>query len=387
MASRARVGRPRLRVSERWSNVIAGLVALGALVTFSIALERAFSASEGWGWDFEAYYDAARRLATTGTPYLIETVIGPFQPGPPGLYLYPPPLALLVQPLTVLTLDTARFVWLNVDLALLPLTCLLLPVQRRVRIVAALVTALNWPFLHDLELGNVSLVVTFLGVVTWRYLDRPIGSIALAASLFLRPTMGSLVAWWLLRGRVQPVVWVVAAALTAVAFTLPFIGLGPWIDYARVTLNATDMIGEPSNIDLGSTVLRLVRNVPDWGPSVALIGGYAVGVGAILLSLRRDRELSFVVAFSATLLLSPWLHDIHLTHLIVPAAFLASRGHWWGFLLPFLGWLPVLHILPLTYLSFVALAGVLLPFLAPDRGEPAGFFLERRSGRDVPAAA
>lgn len=356
-------------------------------MTFSIALERAFSASEGWGWDFEAYYDAARRLATTGTPYLLETVSGPFQPGPPGLYLYPPPLALLIQPLTVLTLDTARFVWLNVDLALLPLTCLLMPVQRRVLIVGALVMALNWPFLHDLELGNVSLILTFLGVVTWRYLDRPIGSIALAASLFLRPTMGSLVAWWLLRGRVQPVVWVVAAALIAVAFTLPFIGLGPWIDYARVTLNATDMIGEPSNIDLGSTALRLVRNLPEWAASLALIGGYAVGVGAILLSLRRDRELSFVVAFSATLLLSPWLHDIHLTHLIVPAAFLASRGHWWGFLLPFLGWLPVLHILPLTYLSFVALAGVLLPFLAPDRGEPAGFFLERRSGRDVPAAA
>jgi hypothetical protein len=387
MASRARVGRPRLQISERWSNVIAGLVALGALVTFSIALERAFSASEGWGWDFETYYDAARRLATTGTPYLIETVSGPFQPGPPGLYLYPPPLALLFQPLTLLTLDTARFLWLNFDLALLALTPLVMPVQPRVRIGAALVMALNWPFLHDVELGNVSLIVTFLAVVTWRYLDRPIGSIALAASVFLRPTMASLAAWWLLRRRVQPALWVVAACLATVVVTLPFIGLGPWIDYVRVTLNATDMVGEPSNIDAGSTALRLVRNLPDWGPSIALLGGYAIGAGAILLSLRRDRELSFVVALSATLLLSPWLHDIHLTHLIVPAAFLASRGHWWGLVLPFLGFLPVLHILPLTYLWFVALAGVLAPFLAPDRGEPAGFFLERPSGRDVPAAA
>lgn len=367
--------------------MIAGLVAVGALVTFSIALERAFSASEGWGWDFETYYDAARRLATTGTPYLIETVTGPFQPGPPGLYLYPPPLALLFQPLSILTLDTARFLWLNFDLALLALTPLVMPVRPRVRIAAALVMALNWPFLHDIELGNVSLIVTFLAVLTWRYLDRPIGSIAVAASIFLRPTMASLVAWWLLRGRVQPAVWVVAACLATVVVTLPFIGLGPWVDYARVTLNATDMVGEPSNIDAGSTALRLVRNLPDWGPSIALLGGYAIGAGAILLSLRRDRELSFVVAVSATLLLSPWLHDIHLTHLIVPAAFLASRGHWWGLGLPFLGFLPVLHILPLTYLWFVALAGVLAPFLAPDRGEPAGFFLERPSGRDVPAAA
>ena len=47
--------------------------------------------------------------------------------------------------------------------------------------------------------------------------------------------------------------------------------------------------------------------------------------------------------------------------LVLPATYLASRSRSWGLVLPLLTWLPG----PL--LPFVALAGVWLPFLAPDR--------------------
>ena len=61
---------------------------------------------------------------------------------------------------------------------------------------------------------------------------------------------------------------------------------------------------------------------------MALFLSYAVAVGALLLSLRRDRELSYVVTLMATLLLSPLLWDHYLTNMIIPAAFLAiSRAH------------------------------------------------------------
>ncbi|MEP7361094.1 MAG: hypothetical protein ABI744_05885, partial [Chloroflexota bacterium] len=43
----------------------------------------------------------------------------------------------------------------------------------------------------------------------------------------------------------------------------------------------------------------------------------------------------------------------------VPAAFLAARGRPWGLALPLLAWLPQ------PALPLVALAGLLLPFLAP----------------------
>jgi hypothetical protein len=93
-----------------------------------------------------------------------------------------------------------------------------------------------------------------------------------------------------------------------------------------------------------------------------LLAGYVLAIVAIVLGLRRDREIGFAVTLMATLLLSPLLWDHYLTNLIIPAALLASRGRRWAVLLPLLGWLPLL-LLPL-----VAVAGMLLPFLAPDRG-------------------
>jgi hypothetical protein len=102
-----------------------------------------------------------------------------------------------------------------------------------------------------------------------------------------------------------------------------------------------------------------------------------LAIGAILLSLRRDREIGFSVTLMATLLLSPLMWDHYLTNLIVPGALLASRGRRWGVLLPLLGWLPLL------LLPAVTVVGMLVPFLAPDRGEPA---LGLSSGQGEPVA-
>jgi hypothetical protein len=88
-----------------------------------------------------------------------------------------------------------------------------------------------------------------------------------------------------------------------------------------------------------------------------------------VLSLRRDRELSFVVVAMATLYLSPLLWDHYLTQLLIPAAFLAKRGHTWGLLLPLLGWAPAVGLK--LALPLIGLIGLLAPFVARDRGEPA----------------
>ena len=45
------------------------------------------------------------------------------------------------------------------------------------------------------------------------------------------------------------------------------------------------------------------------GADVALLAGYALSFAAIVLSLRRDRDLGFVVSATASLLLSPLLWD------------------------------------------------------------------------------
>lgn len=373
--------------SSRWAAPFSLGLALLGLAVLGLAVTMWIGRSPGWAYDFHAYYDAALRLIATGSPYQAETLSGPFRPGPYGLYLYSPPLAMLFVPLTWLGENAAVTAWLVLRIGLLGLTCALMPVSRAIRLAAFGVAALSVPFLFDLNLGNVSLIVTFFAVVAWRWLDKPIGAVAVAASIALRPTMGLVVGWWLLRGKWRPVAWTAVAAAFIFVTTLPFIPLRLWFDYLTVLRNVSDVTGVFRNFDLGSSVLLL--GGPAWAASLALYAGYAIAAVAMLFSLRRDRELSYVVTVMATILVAPLLWDHYLTMLLLPAAFLASRGRTWALFLPLLCWAPQLLAMafPSTrgvgevMLPLLALAGLLLPFVAPARGEPAGTFLDYLPGR------
>ncbi|HUG49309.1 MAG TPA: glycosyltransferase 87 family protein [Candidatus Limnocylindria bacterium] len=350
---------PRL---GRWGGPLAvGLLVAGVLVTGAATLVA--YGGVAWAYDFSAYLDAAARLTETGSPYQPETLSGPFRPGPRGLYLYSPVLAVALLPVAGLDAEIVALAWLLLRVLALVAACALMPVGRNVRLVTLGVALLSLPVIDDLRLGNVSLLVTLLAVVAWRWLDRPAGSVAVTLGVALRPTLGIVLAWWLLRGRARPFLWTVASGLLLVLVTLPFVGVAGYLDYLAVLRNLSGVMGVPRNVDLGSAALLLGAS-PGLA-SAALLAGFAVAVTALLFSLRRDRELSFVVTIGATLLLSPLLWGHYLTLLLIPAAFLASRGHAWGLLLPLLGWLPE-PLLPVA-----ALGGMLLPFAAPPRGEPA----------------
>lgn len=301
--------------------------------------------------------------------------------------MYSPVLAALFVPLTAISEPAAVIVWLALRVAALGLTCALMPIQRRHRATLFGVALLSVPVLRDLELGNVSLLVTLLAVVMWRWLDRPAAGIALAVSLTVRPTMALIGAWWLLRGVWRPVAVTAAVGLVVVLASLVWLRPEVWLQYPTVLGNVRDVMGVPNNLDLGSTVLMLGGQ--PWLAQLALYAGYAFAIGAVLLSLRRDRELSYVVTVMAALILSPLLWDHYLTSLLVPAAFLAARGRLWGLALPLLGWAPqvIAGLIPemRTHadgaLALVAVLGVVLPFAARDSGERAGFLWERLRGR------
>jgi hypothetical protein len=352
--------------------VVAAAVAALLFVLLLLALA-ALHGSAAWAYDFAAYHGAAQRLAADGSPYQAATLSGPFHAGPGGLYLYSPLPAVLLLPLAGVELDTAAVTFVVIRLALLVALCALMPVSRLVRLVVLAVACLSAPVLQDLNLGNASLIVTFLAVVAWRCLDQPLGSLAIAAAVAVRPTMGLYLGWWLLRGRWRPLLWAIAAGAVLFLVSLPFVGLRSWAEYVTVLRNLTDFEAASRNFALGAVATRL--GLPPPLPTAALFAGYAASAIAMLASLRRDRELSFVVTLGATLLLSPLLWDHYLTNLLVPAAFLASRGRWWGLGLPLLCWLPQ-DLLPL-----VALAGIVAPFAAPDRGPAAGTLLQRITGR------
>lgn len=337
---------------------VVGLALGVAGVLLLLAVQPFFSGTRGYGYDLAAYVAAAQRVAAGGTPYQPETLDGPFSAGPGGLYLYAPPLAALLAPISGLPFEALAAGWWILRVAALAGACALLPAPTWVRGALLGVAAISYPVLIDLNLGNVSLVVLLLTVCAWRWLDRPAGSIAVALALALRPTLVVLPIWSLLRRQWRAVAWTVAAGLVVILLSLPLVGLGAYRDYLTVVRNLSDLTGVARNVDLGSAALLLGLS-PELA-RVALLVGYALGVLAIALGLRRDRDTGFVMTVMASLLLAPLLWVHYLVALLLPAALLAARGHPWAVLLPLLGWLPE-SLLPLA-----ALAGTFLPLVAPS---------------------
>ena len=325
---------------------------------------------EGWGYDYRAYADAAERLAESGSLYQVETLDGPYPPGPYGLYMYAPPLGVAIGPLASIELDTAVIIWFLLHGLALAGACALMPVERWVKLAVFGIAAISLAVLRDFALGNVSVLLLLPLAAAWRWLDRPAGAIAQALAMSVRPTLGVLLIWQLLRRQWQAVAWTVVAGIVLIALTLPFVGINAYADYITVLRNLTDVSGVERNSDLSSVALELGLDASM--ANLALLIGYGLAIAAIGLSLRRDRELGFVVTATASLLLSPLLWDHYLAMLVLPAAFLAARGQTWALALPLLTWLPG------AALPFVALAGVWLPFTAHDpEPDPVPGHLER----------
>ena len=309
-----------------------------------------------WGYDFESYMLAATRLIDEGTLYHEATLDGPYRPGPYGLYYYSPVLGVALSPLVDLSIADSSALWFVIRVAALVAACALLPVKPIVRVFAFVVATLSLATIEDLVLGNVSVLLLLPMAMAWRWLDRPLGSIAQAVAMSVRPMLGILLIWQLLRRQWKAVAWTFGAGLVLILLTLPFVGVGGYVDYLTVLRNLSGVSGVEFNYDLSTTALSL--GASDTVATVALVAGYAVAIAAMLLSLRRDREIGFMVTLMASLLLSPLLWDHYLVALILPAAFLAQRGRSWALLLPLAAWLPV------EAYPFVVVVAMFLPFLA-----------------------
>jgi hypothetical protein len=347
--------------TRAFKRILPVLLAAGGLAFLGVSV-LTLTKSLGWGFDFEAYYTAALRLAQGRDIYLEYTLEAPFSPGFWGIYLYAPPLAALTLPFTMLSLDASIALWFAIRIGLLILGCAILPVRPAVRLYTFAVAAISFPVLIDLNLGNVSVVVMVLLAVTWRWLDRPFGSVALAAAMSVRPTLGLVLIWWLFRRAWKPLVWAIAAGVVLIVATLPFVGIESYTQYLTVLRNVSEMTGVQNNLDLGTTVLRF--GISPLLATIALYAGYLLAILAMLVSLRFDREVSFMVTIGATLLLAPLLWDHYLATLVLPAALLAERGRWWGLALPLLAWLPP------PFMPLLAIAGTLLPFVVAHRNVP-----------------
>ncbi len=322
-----------------------------------------------WAIDLDAYLQASRRIGETGSPYAAELIAGEFEPGPAELYYYAPPLSIALIPLADLSLADSSAIWWAVRIVALLAACVLMPVSVPLRAAAFAVLALSLPGLKDSIIGNVSLLLVLPMAIAWRWLDRPIGSLVMAAAISVRPSLGIFFFWQLLRRQWGPAAWTAIGGVGLVLVAWPFVGLEGHLDFVAVLRNLNIPASEASeNRALGS--LLESAGLGSTGAMLGRIASLLVSGAALLLSLRREREVGYMVVLCASLLVVPLLWDHYLATLIVPAAFLAQRLWLPLILLPLLSWLPIAS--PILVVATMLMALLVRQEGRPAQAQPAG---------------
>lgn len=339
---------------------LAPLVALAlvSIVTFVDGLNPG-----SIGFDFRgAFLPAAHAVVQGDSPY--PPVEGP-ELASQNAYVYPPVLAYLVIPFTLLPEGVAAALAVVGVAALLGGTLALLGVRDWRCYVA---TALWAPTTNALHMASSSALLAFAAALAWRYRAStwPLaGPLALAV-------MTKLILWPLLVWSVATRRWLATAyavsiggGITLVAWAgLGFDGLERYPAMLRrlADLEAAEsysVVGAMDALGLGGGAARLV----------AAVLGVGLLAGCALFARRGDDLRSFTLALAAALVFTPivWLHYFVL--LLVPLAIARPRfsAVW---LLPLLLWLTPLNgngeaIQPLLPM-LVAASMIVLSLLEPE---------------------
>jgi len=299
-------------------------------------------AGDTLGHDFLAYHRAIERV-TNGAPLydMSFTVAGGF-----GLFFYPPPFAVMVLPLALLSPLSATWVWIALSLAAFLVGVAILPVPRSVRWWIVLLAGLSFPFVHAVKLGQVGPILFLAFAIGWRGLDDPVrlgGSAAVGAAIKLQP--GMVLVWALLTRRLRAVaVGIVVLVLLAAAATI-LAGPSAWFDFVTLLRAVSDPIATENNVTPGAIAYQL-------GASTTVAAGVQllsmVGVVAAFLAAIRwaTDEASYLVAVIASQLVSPILWDHYAMLLLLPVAYAASAGRWWALAIPLVTAWPLLGVSP-----------------------------------------
>lgn len=312
---------------------VAPLVALAvlSLVTFVDGLN-----TGSIGFDFRgAFLPAAHAILDGESPY--PPVEGPALASQTA-YVYPPLVAYLVIPFTLVPESVASILAVVGCAALLGATLFVLGV-RDLRCYAAM---LLWaPTTNALHMASSSALLAFAAALAWRYrattwpLAASVG-LAAATKIILWP----LLVWTVATRRLRPTAYalLVGGGVTLAAWAaLGFDGLERYPAMLRrlADLEAAEsysLVGAAGALGLGDGSARLV----------AVLVGVALLAGCVVFARRGDDFRSFTLALAAALAFTPivWLH--YLVLLLVPLAIARPRfsAVW---LLPLLLWLTPLN--------------------------------------------
>jgi hypothetical protein len=320
------------RVSTRAARArfLAGALLLGLGALWTIGYLGAWY--EYLALDFRyAYVDGARAVLDGRTPY----------PPPDGpelatdtAYVYPPLLAFVVTPFTLLPEGAIPVVAAVVAGGLLFATLWILGV-RDLRCYGA---CLLWaPTQNALYTASVSSLLAFGVALVWRYRnDVWPPALALGLTIALKLFLWPLAIWAAASGRLRATGWALAVAGAATLLTWGAIGFGGLADYPDLLRRLESLNAERSYSIVG--VLAAVGVDGPFADALAIAIGVALIAGCAVLARRGDEVRGLALAIAGALALSPIVWQHYLVLLLVPLALMRPRfSMLW--LLPIVLWL------------------------------------------------
>jgi hypothetical protein len=279
--------------------------ALPALALYYAIAPNAFGDSQAADFHFNYYYAAEAIRAGENFYPSVEFVVR----GPDDLiidYVYPPLVALLTVPWTVLPVGLAEVLFQLLLVAVFVGTLALLGV----RDWRCYGLAFLWPPVTDaVATGNISILLGFAAAVVWVYRDRArVAGAALGLSIAAKVFLWPLVAWLGATGRARAVLWSVAVFVSTLLVSWALVGFRGLGEYPDLVRRLTDRMDERAytvyalGVDLG-----LPGDVA-WALWACV--AIAVLAASVVLARRGAEQPAFVLALVAAIALSPivWLH-------------------------------------------------------------------------------
>ena len=339
-------------------------VPAGALTLFLLMVGLVLSsAGKTLGYDYTCYEGAARHLLDGKPMYdnAFSIAVGTC----PGTYTYPPVFAVVLVPWLVFG-GAAAGLWCVAMAACFLAGVALLPVRRDIRWIVIIVAALDWPLLYAVKLGQVEPIL-FLGfAAAWRWMDRPgvVGAAtAIGALIKVQPAL--LGVWALATGRYRAAGIAVLMAVGLSAAATLVTGPGAWTAYVDLLRGLGGTFDTAHNFAPGA--VAHAAGASGAAASAVQLATAALAVAALLAAYRWGSPgASLQATIVASQLISSPLRDHYLVLLLLPVAWLMSRGRTWAALIPLLGWIalfsnetagswPFTATVPLTFFGVLGL--------------------------------
>jgi hypothetical protein len=297
-------------------------------------------------FDLAVFLSAGEAVRHGESPYVDAAVVAEGQPAP---YVYPPVLAFLVAPLTLLpeTIRGSSTPGILFTLILIASTVGAL-LALDVKDWRCYPVALLYPVtLENFEYGALGPVLALLVALGWRHRDRVSGAAAaIGAAVVLKIFLWPLVVWLAATRRWKAAAGAAGAAVALALVSWAVIGFRGLTEYPSLLRRLSDVEAESS---YSAFALLRTIDVPELAARGIVI---SVCAGLLVLAWRaarapgsdrdeRDRRsLTFVLAAGFALTPILWLH--YLVLLVVPIALVRPR-------------LSALWFAPLTLTVFEAL--------------------------------